>query len=163
MGQDAGNLLESGAVAGDDAKNPIWRHWKVPVLFGTGFSAAQLAVFLVRFGSVGPAAQQEQWVSPISGLVTGLLLFFGGGLLAGLLAQRVLRGSIGKWRVFLLVALAIATPIALMASLVGGLLGPPFVLVYAIAPYLLLVGLPALARKTWRRLSGADGAGCACG
>ena len=163
MGQEAGTSPDSGTLARGNARNSNWTYWKIPVLFGAGFCAVQLAVFLVRFGSVGPAAQQEQWVSPISGMLTGLLLFFGGGLLAGLLAQRVLRGSVGGWRVFLLVALAIATPIAVLMSLAGGLLGPPFVIAYAVGPYLLLVGIPVLARNTWRKLSGSEGSGCVCG
>ena len=133
------------------------------MLFGAGLCALQLALFLVRFGYGGGEMPPGQWAAAILNLSTGLLLFFGGGLLAGLLVQRVLRGSFGKWRVFLLVATAVATPIAVMMSLAGGLLGPPFVVAYAAVPYILLVGIPVLARKIWRRLCGAEGAGCACG
>ena len=39
------------------------------------------------------------------------------------------------WRTFLLVAIAIATPFAIVFSLVGGLLGPCFVVLYALVPY----------------------------
>ena len=49
-------------------------------------------------------------------------------------------------------AIAIATPFAIVFSLVGGLLGPHFVVLYALVPYLLLVGLPVL-----------PGRGCAWG
>jgi hypothetical protein len=44
-----------------------------------------------------------------------------------------------------------------LLSLAGGLLGPPFVVVYALVPYLALVGIPVLIRKAWRRMTGPDG------
>ena len=49
-------------------------------------------------------------------------------------------------------AVVLTTPIAVMYSLVGGLLGPPGVIAGAIAPYLIIVGIPALLGKLWRRL-----------
>ena len=127
-----------------------WRYWRTPVLFGAGFCALQVALFVVRFGfrdasTAGPVA----WIPVLFGLVFGLVLFFTGGLLVGLLAQRLVRGCHGAWRTFLLVAIVIATPFAIVFSLVGGLLGPHFVLLYALVPYLLLVGIPVLIRKVW--------------
>ena len=93
------------------------------MLFGAGFCALQVALFVVRFGfrdasTAGPVA----WVPVLFGLV----LFFAGGLLVGLLAQRLVRGCHGAWRTFLLVAIAIATPFAVV-----------------------LVGIPVLIRKVW--------------
>ncbi len=82
----------------------------------------------------------------------GLLLFFVGGVLIGLLVQRLLRGCEGGWRTFVISAVVIASPFAVLGSLVGGVLGPPFVVLYALFPYLLLVGIPLLIRKGWRRL-----------
>ncbi len=58
---------------------------------------------------------------------------------------------------FVLVALAVATPIAVMFSLGGGLLGPPFVVVYALVPYLVLAGIPVLIRKAWQRMATRKG------
>ena len=127
-----------------------WRYWRTPVLFGVGFCALEVALFVVRFGfsdrdisTAGPVV----WVP----LLFGLVLFFAGGLLVGLFAQWMVRGCHGVWRTFLLVAIAIATPFAIVFSLVGGLLGPYFVVLYALVPYLLLVGFPVLIRKLWLR------------
>ncbi len=106
-----------------DVSTRDWRYWRTPVLFGAGFCALQVALFVVRFGfrdasTAGPVA----WV-PVP---FGLVLFFAGGLLVGLLAQRLVRGCHGAWRTFLLVAIAIATPFAVV-----------------------LVGIPVLIRKVW--------------
>ena len=38
---------------------------------------------------------------------------------------------------------------AVAGSLVGGLFGPPGVLLYGLIPYLLLVGIPRLIGKGW--------------
>ncbi len=83
------------------------------------------------------------------GMLSGLGLFFLGGLLAALLVRRLLRGAEGRWRVCLIVLAASATPFALLASLAGGLLGPPLVVFWASIPYLLLVGIPVLGRRLW--------------
>ena len=119
------------------------------MLFGAGFCALEVALFVVRFGFSGPAARTAGGPDAWIGFLFGLVLFFGSGLLVGLLVQRLVRGCHGAWRIFLLVAIAIATPFALGLSLVGGLLGPPFVVLYALVPYLVLVGLPVLIRKVW--------------
>ena len=131
-----------------DAGARARRYWRMPVLVGAGFCTLQLALFAVRFGfsdwdaiTMGPDA----WIS----LLSGLVLFFVGGLLVGLFAQRMVRGCHGAWRTFLLVAITIATPLAIVFSLAGGLLGPHFVVLYALVPYLLLLGLPVLIRKVW--------------
>ena len=44
-----------------------------------------------------------------------------------------------------------ATPVAVAGSLVGGLFGPPGVLLYGLIPYLLLVGIPRLIGVVWTR------------
>ena len=49
----------------------------------------------------------------------------------------------------MLVAAVVATPLAVAGSVIGGLFGPAGVLVWALLPYLLLVGLPVLGRKVW--------------
>ena len=87
----------------------------------------------------------------IPAILSGLVLFFVGGLLVGLFALRMVRGCHGAWRTFLLVMIVIATPFAISFSLVGGLLGPLFVVLYALIPYLLLVGIPMWIRKSWKR------------
>ena len=88
----------------------------------------------------------------IPAILSGLILFFLGGLLIGLLAQRLLRGVAGSWRRGLWVAIAVATPLAVLLSLVGGLLGPHMVVIGALVPYLLLVGIPLLIRQCVQRL-----------
>ncbi len=50
-----------------------------------------------------------------------------------------------------MVGVGLATPFAILFSLFGGLLGPPVVLIAALIPYLLLVGVPVLIRKAWFR------------
>ena len=89
----------------------------------------------------------------IPAILSGLLLFFLGGLLVGLLAQRLLRGVVGSWRRGLWVAIAVATPFAVLLSLVGGLLGPHMVVIGALVPYLLLVGIPLFIRQFLQRSS----------
>ena len=85
-------------------------------------------------------------------ILSGLILLFLGGLLVGLLVQRFLRGVVGAWRTVLLAAVAVATPFAVMFSLVGGLLGPHMVVIGALVPYLLLVGIPVSIRQCSQRL-----------
>lgn len=86
-------------------------------------------------------------------MVSGLAAFFAAGALAGLFVQWLLRGSRGGWRRFVIVSAVVATPLAIWMSLVGGLFGPPGVVLYCLAPYLLLSGLPALLRRVWLLLT----------
>ena len=126
----------------------FWRYWRAPFLFGAGFCVCQIVLLLVRFGlssGAGRSAESLVWI------LSGSALFFVAGTLAGLFAGRLLRGAQGGWRNFLLVAVFLATPVALVFSLAGGLLGPPFVVAYALVPYLLLAGVPALVRRLWLR------------
>ena len=135
------------------SRDPVssrWRYWKMPVWFGIGFCVLQVLVALVRFGSMDSWSPAEL-LFVIPAILSGLVLFFVGGLLVGLFAQRMVRGCHGAWRTFLLVMIVIATPFAISFSLVGGLLGPLFVVLYALIPYLLLVGIPMLIRKSWKR------------
>ena len=46
-------------------------------------------------------------------------------------------------------------PLAVLFSLVGGLLGPHMVVIYALVPFLVLVGIPILIRAIWLRLRSA--------
>ena len=115
--------------------------------FGIGFCVLQVLVALVRFGSMD-SWNPAELLFVIPAILSGLILFFLGGLLVGLFAQRLVRGSHGAWRTFLLVMIVIATPFAISFSLVGG---PLFVVLYALVPYLLLVGIPMLIRKSWKR------------
>ena len=129
-----------------------WAYWRIPMTFGVVLCIVQVALVLVRFRS-GPewlAAAQPVQMALAMGI--GLVLFFVGGMLIGLLVQRLLRGCDGGWRTFLISTVVIASPFAVLGSLVGGLLGPPFVVLYALLPYLLLVGVPVLIRKGWDRL-----------
>lgn len=86
------------------------------------------------------------------GIVSGTALFLVAGASAGLFASRLLRGARGEWRKFLRVAIFLATPISVAFSFEGGLLGPPFVVAYALVPYLLLAGVPALVRRLFPRV-----------
>ena len=123
----------------------------MPVLFGAGLCILQILVAMVRFGS------WEGWnpaiLFAIPAMLFGLALFFLCGLLVGLLVQRLLRGCTGTWRSVLVVGIVLATPFAVLFSLFGGLLGPPVVLIGTLIPYLLLVGIPVLIRKSWLRFA----------
>ncbi len=124
-----------------------WTYWKTPVIFGASFCILQVLVAFVRFGGRGgwiPANPFE-----IPAMLFGLAMFFLCGLLAGLLVQRLLRGSTGAWRSVLLAGVGLATPFAILFSLFGGLLGPPVVLIAALIPYLVLVGVPVLLHQFW--------------
>ena len=65
-----------------------WRYWKTPVLYGVGFCVLQVLVALVRFGFIDSWDPAELLLA-IPAILSGLVLFFLGGLLVGLLAQRV--------------------------------------------------------------------------
>ncbi len=146
-----------GNAAGGQAEAPnrrSWDYWKTPVWFGLGLCILQVLIAVIRFGTMGVSNPFELFVA-IPGIVSGLILFFVAGLLIGLLAQRLLRGVGGTPRILLLVGLAVATPLAVLFSLVGGLLGPHMVVIYALVPFLVLVGIPMLIYTTWRRLRSA--------
>ena len=81
----------------------------------------------------------------------GLGLFFVTGWVIGWVVERFLRGTTGRFRTLLLGATFLATPVAVAGSLVGGLFGPPGVLLYGLIPYLLLVGIPRLIGVVWTR------------
>ena len=125
----------------------FWSYWKLPVLFGAGFCVLQTLLALVRFG--GGEGWSPALLFAIPAILFGLLMFFLSGLLVGLLVQRLLRGCTGAWRTTLMVCVGIATPFAILLTLLGGLLGPHVVLIGGLIPYLLLVGTPVLARKCW--------------
>ena len=74
----------------------------------------------------------------------GLGLFFVTGWLIGWVLERLLRGTTGRSARCCWAATILATPVAVAGSLVGGLFGPPGVMIYGLIPYLLLVGIPRL-------------------
>ena len=152
------------ATAPDDITPPprpsrasrSWSYWKIPVLAGFGFCALQVGLFLARFGLSGLGIPRHHIGTLLGGMLSGLGLFFLGGLLAALTVRRLLRGAEGRWRICLIVLAAAATPIALLGSLAGGLLGPPLVVLYATVPYLIFVGFPVLGRRLWLLLGGRE-------
>ncbi len=125
-----------------------WQYWKTPVLFGTGFCVLQVLIGVWRFRTMRDPV--SLWLA-IPSLLPGFLLFFGSGLLVGLGVRRILKGVDGPWRIVLSMAFVAATPLAVWLSLVGGLLGPHGVVIGALAPYVLILGPPALVRKCWPR------------
>ena len=114
------------------------------MLCGVGMVTLQAGLALYRFGET---TSLLQWANPL--MWAGLGLFFITGWLIGLVIERLLRGTTGRFRTLLLVATILATPLAVALSLVGGLFGPPGVLIYGLSPYLLLVGIPRLIEKGW--------------
>ena len=118
--------------------------------FGIGFCVVQVLVALVRFGSMDPWSPAELLFG-IPTILFGLILFLLVGLLVGLFAQWLVRGSHGAWRTFLLVMIVIAAPFAILFSWVGGPLRLLFLVLGPLVPYLLLVGIPMLIRKSWKR------------
>lgn len=146
-----------GTAAAGQAEAPdrrSWAYWKIPVWFGLGFCILQILTAAIRFGTMHHSDPFGLLVA-LPSILSGLVLFFVAGLLIGLLAQRLLRGVGGSARVWMLVGLAIATPLAVLFSLVGGLLGPHMVVIYALVPFLVLVGIPMLVHAIWRRLRNA--------
>ena len=131
-----------------------WPYWKTPVLFGTGFCLLQVLIGVWRFRMMRDPV--SLWLA-IPSMLPGLLLFFASGSLVGLGVRRILKGVVGPWRIVLLTALVAATPLAVWLSLVGGLLGPHGVVVGALAPYLFMLGPPALIRKYWPQAHGSRG------
>ena len=123
------------------------RAWRFPLLCGVGMVILQTGLAIYRFGETSSLLQ---WLNPL--MWVGLGLFFVTGGLIGLVIERLLRGTTGRFRTLLLAATILATPVAIGASLVGGLFGPPGVLIYGLIPYLLLVGIPRLIGKGWRKL-----------
>ena len=129
-----------------------WRYWKVPICFGAGFAALQLLIAMMRFGSswAGTGARgvgRDVIPALAANIAFGLGFFVLAGVLAGLILRWSVRGTSGIWRFVLIVAGVLTTPLALWFSLTGGLLGPPGVIIGATAPYLIFVGIPALAGK----------------
>ena len=114
------------------------------MLCGAGMVILQTGLALYRFGGT---TNLREWVNPLMWI--GLGLFFVTGGLIGLVIERLLRGTTGRFRSLLVVATVLATPLAIGLSLVGGLFGPPGVLIYGLLPYLLLVGIPRLIGKGW--------------
>ena len=108
---------------------------------GAGMVALQTLLALYRFGD---STALPQLVNPQMWI--GLGLFFVTGWVIGWVVERLLRGTTGRFRTLLL-----ATPVAVAGSLVGGLFGPPGVLLYGLIPYLLLVGIPRLIGVVWTR------------
>lgn len=135
-----------------------WDYWKLPVWFGVGLCILQVLLAAIRFGGMHHA-EPMALLFALPSILWGLVLFFIAGVLIGLLAQRLLRGVSGTPRVWILVGLAIATPLAVLLSLVGGLLGPHMVVIYALVPFLVLVGVPMLILAIWRGLRKASGPG----
>ncbi len=130
-----------------------WHGWRAALAAGLGFCGLQVTLKVVRFGPRGLLPDNRLEAQSI---LSGLGLFFVAGVLAYVLTRGLLRGSSGIWRRALVVAAATATPLAVVLSLAGGLLGPAGVLIYALAPYLVLVGIPVLCRRLWQLVASGN-------
>ena len=135
------------ASRGQDRQTPRQqRHWmpswKLPLLFGIGLCALQVTLALGRFGA---GRSLSAWIRP------DLLLFFIAGFLAGWLSDALLRGTNGTWRKLLIACIATAAVFAVPMSLLGGLFGPPVVVLGGLLPFLAIAGVPALSRSLWIR------------
>lgn len=108
----------------------------------------QAGLTLYRFG--GTTSLQD-WLPRSSMMWLGPVLYFVQGALIGLLIERLLRGTTGRFHTLLVAAAIFATPTAVGTSLaVEGLFGPPGLL-DPLPAYLLVVGIPRLIGKGWLR------------
>ena len=89
------------------------------MLCGVGMMILQTGLALYRFGGT---TSLREWVNPLMWI--GLGLFFVTGGLIGIVIERLLRGTTGRFRTLLVVVTILATPLAIGSSLVGGLFGP---------------------------------------
>ena len=124
------------------------RAWRFPLLCGVGMVILQTGLAIYRFGETSSLLQ---WLNPL--MWVGLGLFFVTGGLIGLVIERLLRGTTGRFRTLLLAATILATPVAIGASLVGGLFGPPR------GPDLWPDSLPAPggdSQTDWQGMGGVD-------
>ena len=74
--------------------------WRVPLLCGVGMVILQTGLAIYRFGET---TSLREWVNPL--LWGGLGLFFVTGGLIGLVVERLLRGTTGRFRTLLLVGI----------------------------------------------------------
>lgn len=107
------------------------------VLVGLITVAAQIIIFYVRFGRWNNASTY-----------TDYLLFFLSGALGGWILTYILNRQVsGAQRRVVLIAFLLASPIALMLMLAGGLIGPLGVLIFPQIPWALLAWLGSSVGK----------------
>ena len=123
-----------------------------PYRASLGYGAAYTAVFLVVaavrllwMGGAGPVP-----LAPAAALVSGLALVYGAGCLFALPLIWTLRRFRMSPRIPLALWMA-AVPISAFGTLVGGLLGPPGIVLLGGVPILAAVGLAFVVQAVWRR------------
>lgn len=116
----------------------ISKYWSV--LVGIIAVAAQVLTFYARFG---------RWNTDTS--ITDYLLFFFAGLLGGLILIYFLNrqtSNAKRWAV--LIAFLLASPIAMIMMVGGGLLGPVGVLIFPQIPWALFAWIGSLVGKLFK-------------
>ncbi len=112
---------------------PLW--WSLPV--GLVSVIWQVVAYYVRFGQVNPYATFREYV-----------WFFIGGSLGGLILVMFVNGQTSmraRWSVF--TAFALATPVAMIFMVGGGLFGLVSVLIFPQIPWLIFTWVGSLVGK----------------
>ena len=126
-------------------------------LYGAGYTAVFVLVAAVRLAVMEPAGSFS--VGAAFGLISGLVFAYGAGCLFAVPLVWTLRRFRMSARVPILLWSA-AVPLSALGSLLGGLLGPPGILLLGGTPILAALGWAFLVQTIWLRVrSGRASAG----
>jgi hypothetical protein len=114
---------------------PVPAYWAL--LVGLLTIAAQVLIYYVRFGSL----------NTVSPFIDYLFIFLAGSLGGSILVFFLNRHESTRARWIVLIAFLLASPIALIMMLGGGLLGPLGVLIFPQFPWGIFMGLGSLVGR----------------
>lgn len=139
----------SGGVSrGTGNARPERTPYRASLRYGAAYTTVFLVVATVRLLWMGD--MQPVSLPQAAALVSGLVLVYGAGCLFALPLIWTLRRFRMSPRIPLALWMA-AVPISALGTLVGGLLGPPGIVVLGGAPILAAMGLAFLVQAVWLR------------
>ena len=130
--------------------------YRASLRYGAAYSAVFLVVATVRLLWMEDA--QPVSLPHPAALVSGLVLAYGAGCLFALPLIWTLRRFRMSPRIPVLLWMA-AVPISALGTVLGGLLGPPGILLLGGAPILAALGLAFAVQAIWTRRNAAAGDG----